>query len=415
MTTLQQWIVGAYGAIVLMWPIRHIALTVIFRKFDYLTSRSPRFASPEPPLVTALIPAKDEEETLAGCIESVRAQTYPNLEILVVDDRSTDGTADIARAAAAVDPRVRLVSIDDLPTGWTGKCHALHVATEQANGRWLWYLDADTRHVPDALAIVMEYARIHGASLASLLPEMRCETFWEKIEQPLSGIILMRSFPLFDVNSRRRKTAFANGQFILIERTAYDRAGGHEAVRDRFVEDIYLARRVKDQGDTIRVAIATEISSTRMYTSLPQIVRGWARILYDADGRSVWPLVGKILEPLVFSQTFVLAFALAAVAWLRGDSGPFAAWMAGLAVVHLILQYTVLYRMYRMTSPATARAAAWYPLAGVVSDWILLKAIGMCLTGRVVWRGTVYGAAPAEPTGSTPVLAPSPAEGVPSA
>jgi glycosyltransferase involved in cell wall biosynthesis len=400
MTTPEIVVVGLYAAIVAAWPVRHLVVTILFRAFDVLTPRSPRFAETDPPLVSAIIPAKDEEATLPDCLASVRAQSYPNLEILVVDDRSRDGTADIARAAAEADPRVRLISIEELPPGWTGKTHALDVAAAEARGEWLWFLDADTRHTPDSLAIVLEYARSHGAAMASLVPEMRCESFWERAVQPLAGIVLMRSFPLFLANRDSSPVAFANGQYILIRRPAYEAAGGHRAVRDRFVEDIYMARRVKALGLPVRVAIGTGISSTRMYTSLPQLVRGWSRILYDALGRRPWPLVGKILEPLIFSQTFFAALAAGLVLRAFGYPGPLADWLLYLGLVHWILQISVLYRMYRMSSPKTATAAVWYPLAGLVSDWILVSALGMCLTGRVTWRGTSYGppAPVAEPT-----------------
>jgi chlorobactene glucosyltransferase len=391
MTPTEALILWGYGAIVVAWPIRHLVLTLIFGWMDVLTLRSPRFSEPDPPLVSAIVPAKDEEKTLDECLASVLSQGYPNLEVLVVDDRSTDRTAEIAESAAARDPRVRPVSIEELPAGWTGKTHALHVASELARGEWFWFLDADTRHHPDSLSIVMEYARSNRAEMASLLPEMRCETFWEGAVQPLAGIVLMRSFPLFRVNRDDSPMAFANGQYILIRRSAYEAAGGHAAVRDRFVEDIYMAKRVKGLGLPIRVAIAPEISSTRMYTSLGQLVRGWSRILYDALGRSPWPLVGKVLEPLIFSQTFAIALAAALALIVRSGPSPFALWLLGLGIVHLLLQISVLYRMYRMSSPSTARFAVWYPLAGIVSDWILFRSIGMCLTGRVSWRGTDYG------------------------
>jgi glycosyltransferase involved in cell wall biosynthesis len=402
MTTTQRVLLGAYAAIVAHWPIRHLVLSLILRRTDHLSRRSPRYAAAERPLVSAIIPAKDEERTLGECLATVCAQSYPDLEILVVDDRSTDGTAAIARGWAAADSRVRLISIEALPPGWTGKTHALHAAVAEARGEWFWFLDADTRHAPDCLSIVLEYARDRRAALASLIPEMRCETFWEAVVQPLMGIVLMRSFPLFLVNRDASRPAFANGQFILMQRPAYEAAGGHRAVRDRFVEDIYLARRVKALGLPIRVAMAPEISSTRMYTSLPQIVRGWSRILYDALGRSPWPLLGKVLEPLIFSQTVLIALAAAPILRARGDVGSFPRWLLGLGVAHLALQISVLYRMYRMTSPATARYAVWYPLAGLVSDWILLRAIGMCLTGRVTWRGTSYGPSTPAVPGSIP-------------
>lgn len=391
MTPTQRTILVLYAIIVAAWPIRHLVVTLIFRRLDFLTLRSPRLAvDAGVPAVTAIIPARNEEAALGACLDSVRAQNYPNLAILVVDDRSTDATAAVAARAAAADPRVRLVSIHELPGGWTGKTHALHVAAGDAPGEWLWFLDADTRHHPEVLSVCLEYARRNRAGLVSLLPEMRCESFWERVVQPLMGIVLMRSFPLFRVNDDRAPLAFANGQFILVRRDAYDAAGGHAAVRDRFVEDIHLARRVKGAGVPIRVAITTDLSATRMYASLPAIVNGWSRILYDALGRSPWPLLGKILEPLIFSQTGAIALVWGLVSLAIGTPGPFGAWMVGLAVVHLLLQVSVLWRMYRIQSPSLARSAWWYPLAGVVSDGILARSIAMCLTGRVTWRGTAY-------------------------
>ena len=390
MTSTQRTILGIYVGLIVIWPIRHLVLTWAFRQLDYLNPASPRWTAPDPPRVTAIIPAKDEEATLADCVRSVQAQSYPNLDILIVDDRSDDGTLAIARAIAAVDPRVGVVAIEHLPPGWTGKTHALHVASQQAEGDWFWFLDADTRHEPDSLSIVLEYARSHAAEMASLLPELRCETFWEKVVQPLAGIVLIQSYPLFWCNDPKRKLAFANGQYILIHRDAYAQAGGHEAVRDKFVEDIHMARRVKAAGLSSRTAIAHGIGTTRMYTSLGQIVRGWSRILYDALDRNPWKLGWQALDPLLFSQSAHVAFVGAVVLLLLGTpGGPFAWWLLGLSVAHHLLAYTCLARLYVQSVPQT-RHVIWYPVAGIVLDVILSRAIRMCWTGQVTWRGTAY-------------------------
>src|SRR4051794_13612787 len=153
MTSTQRTILGIYAALIAIWPIRHAVLTWAFPKLDYLNPRSPRFDAPDPPRVSAIIPAKDEEATIADCLASVRAQSYPDLEILVVDDRSDDRPPEIVRATAEGAPRVRLISIEAPPPGWTGKTHALHVAAGQAGGEWFWFLDADPRHEPESLAI----------------------------------------------------------------------------------------------------------------------------------------------------------------------------------------------------------------------------------------------------------------------
>lgn len=392
MTATEKTILWVYVGIVAIWPVRYLVIEWAFRWFDILTPTSPRWSGGEPPLVTAIIPAKDEEGALPDCLNSVRAQTYPNLEILVVDDRSTDGTGEIARRAAAEDPRVTLLTIDNLPPGWTGKTNALQEASAHARGEWFWFLDADTRHEPENLSIVMEYARTQNAALASLLPELRCETFWEDVVQPLAGVVLIQSFPLFWVNDNSKKIAFANGQYILIRRDAYEAVGGHSSVRDRFVEDIAIAEKVKRKGFAIRVAIAHGIGSTRMYASLGQLVRGWSRILYDALGRSPLRLIGKILDPLIFSQSghVALVAAIVMLALGRRDVFPFA--LLGLSVLHHLLSYAVLRRLYLLSVPGS-RHVAWFPLGNLVMDWVLIRSIRMCMTGQVTWRGTAYGSA----------------------
>ncbi len=390
MTSTQTWLLWLYAAAVALWPIRYLVIVWAERRLDILTPGSPRFAQPDPPLITAIIPAKDEEQSLPDCLRSVCAQDYPNLEILVVDDRSGDATPVIARQFAEADARVRVITIENLPDGWTGKTHALQVAADSARGEWFWFLDADTRHEPANLSIVMEYARNQNAALASLLPELRCETFWESVVQPLAGIVLIQAFPLFWVNDDRKTLAFANGQYILIRREAYYAAGGHRAVRDRFVEDIGMAKKVKSLGLPIRVAIAHGLGSTRMYASLGQLVRGWSRILYDAFGRNPWRLFGTVLDPLIFSQSGHVALIAALVMLAIGTPGPFPLWLLGLSVVHHVLNYVVLRRLYHLSVP-TSRHVAWFPLANLVMDWVLFRSIKMCFTGNVTWRGTSYG------------------------
>lgn len=410
MTPTERTILLIYAATVALWPIRLLVLMIVERRLDFLTRRSPAASGPDLPLVTAFIPAKDEESTLAGCLETVAAQTYPNLEILVVDDRSGDRTPEIARAFAEREPRARVVTLTDLPPGWTGKTHALHVAVGQARGDWYWFVDADTRHEPESLAVTLEYARSHGAAMASLIPRMRAESFWENVVQPLAGMVLMQAYPPLLANSPRFKLAFANGQYILIRRDAYEAAGGHRAVRDRFVEDIHLARRVKGLGLPVRTAMGLEVSSTRMYTSLGSIVRGWSRILYDAFDRKPWKLLLGILDPLIFSKPAFVALPVAIGLLATGARPGFAPWLLALSLAHLALMELVLRRCYRLSAPTT-RYASWYPLASLVLDWILLRGVWMCATGRVSWRGTDYGRPPGPPLqseGEVPMVRPSP-------
>jgi len=388
MTHAQIVLLWLYAAIIAIWPIRLLVLEIVLRRTARLSPESPRYEQPEPPLVSAILPARDEEQNLARCLASLSAQDYPNLEIIVVNDRSTDRTGPIAERARSRDSRIRVLTIHRLPPGWTGKTHALEQAAKVARGDWFWFMDADTDHAGESLSTLMEYARSEGASLVSLLPELRCETFWEKVVQPLAGITLMQSFPLNVVNDDRSRLAFANGQYILIERPAYLAAGGHAAVRDRFVEDIALARQVKSLGLPIRVALARGLVTCRMYSSLSQLVRGWSRILYDGLDRKVWRLSLNLLDGLVISQTAHLAFVAGVGLWFC-RAWPLAQWLVGLSVAHHVWMYLVFRRVYRMSSPGT-RYVVWYPLANLIVDVILLKAMRMAFTGRVTWRGTHY-------------------------
>jgi chlorobactene glucosyltransferase len=401
MTTAQASVLWIYAVIVAIWPIRWFVLEIVLRRQTILTSEAPQYDQTEAPLVSAILPAKDEEVNLADCLSSVSRQTYPNLEIVVVDDRSTDRTGEIARHIAEGDVRIQVLTIDYLPEGWTGKTHALDRAVRSARGRWLLFLDADTFHEPASLGVMMEFARVEQASLVSLLPELRCETFWESVVQPMGAITLMQSFPLHAVHSRQSRLAFANGQYILIERSAYEAAGGHRAVRNRFVEDIAIAERVKALGLPIRVALVRGLVACRMYSSIGQLVRGWSRIFYDALGRSPWRLLGKLLDPVVFCQTGHVALLAAIVMFAIGGDRVFAAGLGALSVLHHVLMYGVFRRVYNESVPRS-RFVCWYPLANLVVVWILARSVRMCLTGSVTWRGTEYGASSSVGTNSNP-------------
>jgi len=387
------WLVAIEAWLVLVWAFRHLAISVVFRRTPRLDLRSPRYRATEAsaaPKVSILLPCKDEQENVAHCAADLLAQNYPDFEVIIIDDRSVDGTGEAARKVAASDPRVKVLHLSDRPSGWTGKTYALTRGMEQATGQWLLFVDADTRHHPDCLSICMAWAGERQASMVSLLPKMRCETFWERVNQPLCGIVLMRSYPPELVNADWTGMAFANGQYILVERSVYEATGGHAAVRDKFVEDIYLAREVKRRlKRRVLTAVAPEICSTRMYNDLRSQIQGWARIYYDAWRRSVATAVWKIGEPLIFTQPgYVMPFV--AIGFLAFGSDTQAAMrLLALSLLHNVLMFSVIARMYRFNH-ALWQDAIWYPLSGLISDWIYLHVIRMCLTGQVTWRGTTY-------------------------
>ena len=236
-------LIALYGLVVLGTLARHWFLSAELRAATFVGPESPTLR--DGPLVSVLVPAKDEERSIGDCLRSLLRQDYARLEILVVEDRSTDRTAELVRTFAASDARVRLLQVADLPPGWTGKTHALDVAQREARGEWLLFVDADTQLAPTCVSALLHDAVTRGADLESVLPSFETSSFWESVVQPFAGACLMVLFPLSRVNdARRRDLAFANGQFLLIRRRAYDTIGGHAAVRDKFVEDVHLARRI---------------------------------------------------------------------------------------------------------------------------------------------------------------------------
>lgn len=390
---MAQWqiaLIGTYAAFVLVVIARHLVYSKAMATTPWLYPQDEQ-ANPETgPLVSVLIPAKDEEASIERCIRSLLAQTYNRLEILVTDDRSTDRTAEIVRSIAKDHPQVRLIQIEDLPPGWTGKTNALHQCQFQAKGEWLLFVDADTYQHPNCLGVVLADAMKHDVDLESLLPALDSRSFWEKVVQPFAGVCLMVLYPLSRVNDPAEKEmGFANGQFILIRREVYDEIGGHAAVRDKFVEDIHLGRRVRKAARNLRVVMAPDISSVRMYASLGALIRGWSRILYSAVDARPLPLYLLLFSILLFSVLSYAVLLSAGAVLLFGVGGPFAIWMLALGAAHEIGQTTLMARIYR-TSRSRLSYLAFRPLAVLMMILIVLRTITLCRTHRVTWRGTSY-------------------------
>jgi chlorobactene glucosyltransferase len=388
-SSLEVLVVCVYACVLLVWVARHFVTSLTYRSTPLLTPHDPGYQA-DPPLVSVLIPAKDEEASIADCVQSVLNQSYLRLEVLVVDDRSEDGTANVVRGLAAQDPRVRLISVNDLPAGWTGKNNALVTGAREAQGDWLLFIDSDTRHEPENVSVLMEYTRREQIDMISVLPRWRNGTFWERVAQPLAALLLILKSPPHRVNNDAdRRTAFANGQYILIRRKTYDAIGGHATVRDKFVEDIHLARVAKARGHRVRLVRAPDLTSTRMYTSLRSLIRGWSRILYAGYDLSVLQLSAVLGGLVVFSLSAYGVIVSTAARMITGHATPFVTAMFGMGVAHLLLQFSVMIRIYAITASQRAYVL-FYGAAAAIMAWVLATALFKCFTHHIVWRGTNY-------------------------
>jgi len=341
------------------------------------------------PLVSIIIPARNEERNIERCVRSVLATHYPSVEVIVVDDHSTDATGSLVRAIAREDVRLRVASAPELPTGWFGKQWACATGVSVARGELLLFTDADTRHSPDLLSRAVNAMRERDASLLSLAGDQEMHSFWERIIQPqMFALLSIRYGGTEHVsNARRAVDVIANGQFILVRRDAYDAVGGHAAVRDRVAEDMSLAQDFFRSGRRVLLLLAAKHFSTHMYASLRELVVGWRKNIY-AGGRhaALGGRVGRALYP-----GFLLAMPIAALipplALVLSALGVLSsAWLVWSAIV---ISVTLVFwaAIYRFMGESVLYAVC-YPLGVAL---LLYIAIGGVPRGRrVEWKERTY-------------------------
>lgn len=358
-------------------------------------ARVPRLALAPAPRetlpVSAVVPARDEARNLGPCLASLTSQTYPALEIVVVDDGSRDGTPAIIAEAARRDPRVRGLRVEGPPPGWTGKAYAAHRGAAAARGRWLWFTDADTVHAPEALARALGLAQAHGVSLLSATSRQLTGSLWERAVQPVVFGCLDRWFPLDRVNDPASPVAAANGIFLLIARDAYEAVGGHAAVAGEIVEDLALARRVKASGRRIAFVDGGGLVAARMYTGFRSLRAGWVKNLYALRDRRPGRAV---LDALELGMT--TAGPLLAAAGLAAAGRPVAA-LGATAGAALALGAEAWIRRRR---GEPARDAALAGLGGLLVATFLLESAFRDWCGwGVTWKGRRYTGARTPATG----------------
>ena len=344
----------------------------------------------DPPLVSVIIPARDEEANIERCLRSVLATTWPRLEVVVVDDHSRDATAAIAARIAAADPRMRVVPAAGLPPGWFGKPWACQTGASVARGEILCFTDADTVHAPDLLARTVSAMRSRGAGMVTVAGTQEMGSFWETVLQAqVFTMLAMRYGGTETVNrSRHPWDKIANGQFIAITRPAYGAIGGHASVRDRVAEDLMLAQRLFTAGQRTSLVLGATQLSTRMYTSLRGIAGGWRKNVF-AGGIDALPphRLVRLLFPLGLTAFPVaeLSPVLVFVAGLLGAplSAVAQVW-AATAVSAMLLGWAAVY----LRAGRSPLYALTFPLGAAVLLWIFVGAI---VRGRrVAWKGRDY-------------------------
>lgn len=376
--------------VLLIWALR-LRETIQFLKGPHIIDEFSRQSLSLPvKKISVIIPARNEEANIRGCLESLLNQDYPDYEVIVLDDRSSDKTAEIVKGLTKQYSNLSLVSIKSLPKGFTGKGNALIQGVKQAIGEWYLFTDADTVHQPHSLSMAVGHAQRHQADMLSLTPSLENKTFWEKVVQPIAGAVLMLRFPLYKVNDPNSKCAFGNGQFILIKREVYHQVGGHEKVKDFILEDIALSKSVKSAACHLHVAYGAQLFRTRMYTNLYSLWQGWTRIYYsafDKDPKYIFRLMGLIW--LVSLLPYILLLCSICFLVTQGLSF-FTLSLFGLTILQFALILPTLLNTYRISRSDT-RYILHNGLACLIVFAILTNAwLKILLDLGVDWRGHSY-------------------------
>jgi chlorobactene glucosyltransferase len=373
----------------LPWVIPPVVTWLRVRNSRSLDSESD--IPPEnPPLVSVIVPARNEAHNIARCVTSILATTYPNLELIVVDDSSTDGTPEIAREAAQGDPRAHFITAPALPEGWFGKQWTCMTGAKVARGSVLQFTDADTVHGADLVTRSINAMRRVRAQLFTVAGRQELGGFWEKMMQPqIFTILAMRYGGTESVtNATNVRDKIANGQCIFVTHDSYNAIGGHAAVRTSVAEDLMLAQRFYAARKRVVVMLGANQLSTRMYGSLREIISGWRKNVFAGGldavpfgkvGQTMFPLF--LLMPPLMQLLPVLALVLAAAG--LATSSTLLVWAAISAGVTL-LWWIVVYVTIR-ENPLYALA---YPLGALVLLYIFFTAV---IRGRrVSWKGRTY-------------------------
>ncbi len=381
----------------LVW-VKRVLWMMRFRKTHPPLLPSSETNDPSPK-VSVIVPARNEEKNIRHCLLHLLAQNYAHYEMIVVDDRSTDKTSELVNALQIHSKiPIKLVRVEKLPTGWTGKNYAMFAGSKAAGGEWLLFTDADTTHQQESLSTALHEALEKKIDFLTLTPEVESNSFWENVVQPLAASSLALWFDPNKVNDTKSKITLANGQFILIRKDAYEKVGGNESVKNEVVEDVELAKKVRAAGYFVQFLNGTRLYSTRMYSSLKEIRTGWTRIFLYLFDKKPLPILHKIFLFFLFSCVpfFVLLFELTLKIAGHEAGRPLAGrpafseflfGFAGLVCLWMIL--------VRFVGNKFLKSNPWYAifhlLGSLVMIWILFSCLERIIFKRPsVWRGDLY-------------------------
>lgn len=370
----------------------HALFIVIFLFFglvtvlvNYLTVR--RFDQYPPaknyPRVSVLVPARNEARSISDCVTSLLAQDYPDFEVLVLDDQSTDETPRILAQLKRTDNRLKVLEGTSRPEGWLGKHWACHQLSEAANGELILFTDADTRHAPDMLKASVSALFAEGADLVTAFPREEVVTLGERLIVPVIGFGIFTFIPIALVQKLRWPAlSITIGQFMLFRRAAYDAVGGYEAVRTEVVDDVCLGRNIITSGYQWRLLDGTHHVTCRMYHGFWEAVAGFSKSLFAVfDYRIVPYVLGWLLVGMAFIEPVVALISR----WLHHPLTPIPLEYAVLSVVLSISLWMIAFRRFKFP----AYLVFYYPLSLALFIAVAVRSFFQTVTGTTTWKDRI--------------------------
>jgi len=356
------------------------------------------FAQPEPEQLielTVIVPARNEEDCLGACLQSLVSQSEDifalgtDFELIVVDDHSSDRTAEIARSF----PGVTVLEAAKLESGpdktkWTGKANAIWTAATYARGRWLLFTDADTIHEPGNLRRAMHEAERHKAGMLSYSPRQIVHGLVQRSLMPLVFCELALAYPPSQVSDPNHRIAAANGQFLLIEREAYRKIGGHASVAGEVLEDVELAYLAKRRRIGLRFRYADDAVSTQMYRTTAAMIEGWTKnlalLFNNTLALSAWRALDFLLLfglPILSIELWSAHFAAHSIQWLA------AGWVLALLWLRTLVRFYARVAKSNFPFLDCALAPLGLPLFVILlyRSWFQHK-----ILKQVTWKGRTY-------------------------
>lgn len=370
----------------LITAILFVLLLIVFwnlyilrnRRYDYIEDSNL-------PFISVLVPARNEEHNIKNVLESLLVQNYPKYEVIVLNDHSEDKTGDIISAVKEKFPALKIINGKPLPEGWTGKCFACSQLFENSAGEYIIFTDADTVHKADSLRKSAAIALNRSADMLTLFPEMIMKTFSEKLLMPMLWFTITMLLPFYFVDKKGFvKFSVGIGPFMMFRRSAYEKIGGHYSVKDAIVEDVWLARKIKENGLKLIAAEGYNILSVRMYRNFGEIWRGFSKNIFAGfEFSSIFLFSVNMMYILLFFMPFILF--LIELSLYSGFKELLI--LTGIQVLILYLARTVISARFKLGIISTIL----HPLGAISVPVIALNSWRWIKLGKGAnWKGRFY-------------------------